>query len=122
MGFGFCVGHPFKEVWTAGRARQFVSDFAPAFKTELEKAGYKVVTPGEDNLFDPEAASAADYEAAAVIKSMNIDGCIGTLPPFEFGKSGQGRRLHDHRLANLFAPSKASGRACQYCWQSSFGE
>ena len=82
LGFGFCVGHPFKEVWTAGRARQFVSDFAPAFKTELEKAGYKVVTPGEDNLFDPEAASAADYEAAAVIKSMNIDGCIGTLPPF----------------------------------------
>jgi len=41
----------------------------------LEGAGYKVVTPGEDNLFDPEAAS-ADYEAAAVITDEHIDGCF----------------------------------------------
>jgi serine protease Do len=47
----------------------------------LEKAGYKVITPGEDNLFDPEAAS-ADYEAAAVITSIKINGCIAALPPF----------------------------------------
>jgi S1-C subfamily serine protease len=58
-----------------------VSVFGPAFKTELEKAGYKVITPGEDNLFDPEAAS-ADYEAAAVITNIRVDGCIGSPPPF----------------------------------------
>jgi serine protease Do len=81
LGFGLCIGRPLTKLWTDGRARQAVSDFAPAFKTELEKSGYKVVTPGEDNLFDPEAAS-ADYEAAAVIKGMNIDGCIASLPPF----------------------------------------
>ncbi|HEY4274079.1 MAG TPA: serine protease [Rhizomicrobium sp.] len=47
----------------------------PSFKAELEKAGYKVVTPGEDNLFDPEGAS-ADYEAAAVITDEHIEGCF----------------------------------------------
>lgn len=82
LGFGFCVGHPFETAWTAGRVKQSVSDFAPAFKTALEKAGYKVVTPGEDNLFDPEAGS-ADYDAAAVIKSMSIDGCIGSALPLD---------------------------------------
>jgi len=52
-----------------------LSGYAAAFKRELEIAGYKVVTPGEDNLFDPEAAS-ADYEAAAVITDEHIDGCF----------------------------------------------
>ena len=43
------------------------------FKTELTAAGYKVITPGEDNLFDPEAGS-ADYEAAAVITDEHSKG------------------------------------------------
>jgi hypothetical protein len=71
----FCISDPYIETWKAGRAPQPVSFYMPAFKTELEKAGYKVVTPGEDNLFDPEAAS-ADYEAAAVITDEHIDGCM----------------------------------------------
>jgi len=41
----------------------------------LEQAGYKVITPGEDNLFDPGSA-AADYEAAAVVTSEHIEGCV----------------------------------------------
>ena len=73
----FCGGLPITRTWTAGRARQAVSAYAPAFKAELEKAGYKVITPGEDNLFDPEAAS-ADYEAAAVITDERIEGCVRT--------------------------------------------
>jgi serine protease Do len=48
--------------------------YSDVFKTELEKAGYKVVTPGADNLFDPEAG-AADYEVAAVITDEHINGC-----------------------------------------------
>ena len=50
--------------------------YATAFRTALEKAGYKVITPGQDNLFDP-GANAADYEAAAVITDERIDGCVG---------------------------------------------
>ena len=71
----FCISDPYIETWKAGRVPQPVSFYMPAFKTELEKAGYKVVTPGEDNLFDPETAS-ADYEAAAVITDEHIDGCM----------------------------------------------
>ena len=43
----------------------------------MGSAGYKVVTPGEDNLFDPEAGT-ADYEAAAVITDERIDGCVSS--------------------------------------------
>ena len=81
LGFGFCIGAPYKKAWTKGRERQPVSLYAPAFKAGLEKAGYKVVTPGEDNLFEAEAAS-ADYEAGAVITNIKIDGCIAAVPPF----------------------------------------
>jgi S1-C subfamily serine protease len=72
-----CIDAPISKTWTAGRASVTASTYAPAFKAALEKAGYKVVTPGEDNLFDPESGS-ADYEAAAVITSLKIDGCITT--------------------------------------------
>jgi S1-C subfamily serine protease len=58
--------------------------YAAVFRTELEKAGYKVVTPGEDNLFDPEAG-AADYEAAAVITAEKIDGCVMPASVFTHG-------------------------------------
>lgn len=81
LGFGFCVGAPYKKAWTKGREQEPVSMYAPSFKAGLEKAGYKVITPGEDNLFDAETGS-ADYQAAAVITNIKIDGCIATLPPF----------------------------------------
>jgi hypothetical protein len=63
----YCIGAPITKTWTAGRAADAASSYAPGFKAELEKAGYKVVIPGEDNVFDPESGS-ADYEAAALIK------------------------------------------------------
>jgi serine protease Do len=59
---------------TGGRVSQDLPPYAIAFKTELERAGYKVVTPDQDNLFDPGSAS-ANYEAAAVITDEHIEGC-----------------------------------------------
>jgi len=70
-----CIGNSITKTWTEGRAPQDLPPYAAAFKTELERAGYKVITPGEDNLFDAEAG-AADYEIAAVITDEQIDGCI----------------------------------------------
>jgi serine protease Do len=70
-----CIQGHRSETWSHGRERQAISPYAVPFKTELERAGYKVVTPGEDNLFDPESAS-ADYEVAAVITDEHIDGCV----------------------------------------------
>jgi S1-C subfamily serine protease len=61
--------------WIGGRVPQELSPYAAIFKTELERAGFKVVIPGEDNLFDPEAG-AADYDAAAVITDEHIVGCV----------------------------------------------
>ncbi|HKD46528.1 MAG TPA: serine protease, partial [Rhizomicrobium sp.] len=69
-----CMGGPSVSTWTGGRVPEALPPFATAFKTELERAGYKVITPGEDNLFDPESG-AADYEAAAVITAERLDGC-----------------------------------------------
>ena len=77
----FCVGGPDVLTWTGGRVPQQLPPYAAAFKTELERAGYKVITPGEDNLFD-EGAGAADYEAAAVITNEKIDGCVALATVF----------------------------------------
>lgn len=70
-----CISSPVVEVWTGERVPQKLPPYAASFKTELERAGYKVITPGEDNLFDP-GEGAADYEAAAVITQERIDGCV----------------------------------------------
>lgn len=74
-GAPLCFGEPVTQTYEKGRGQVDTSEFAPGFKSELEKAGYKVITPGEDNLFDPESAS-ADYEVAAVITDAHIDGCF----------------------------------------------
>ncbi len=74
-GAPLCFGEPVTRTTTAGRTEVSTSSYAPNFKTELEKAGYKAATSGEDNLFDHEATS-ADYEAAAVITDEHIDGCF----------------------------------------------
>jgi serine protease Do len=86
---GLCIAAPLTKTWTEGRAPQSVPVYAPAFKTELEKAGYRVITPGEDNLFDPQAAS-ADYETAAVITGIKIDGCISVRSAFSAGGAIRG--------------------------------
>jgi hypothetical protein len=79
-----CVSRPIVKTWTGGRIPQDLPPYAAAFKKELEQAGYKVVTPGEDNLFDP-GAGAADYEAAAVITDEKIDGCVMRATAFTNG-------------------------------------
>ncbi|HVW73547.1 MAG TPA: serine protease [Rhizomicrobium sp.] len=74
---GLCIGQTLSETWPGGRAESRLFPlFRAVFKTEMEAAGYKVVTPGEDNLFDEETGS-ADYEIAGVISSLRVDGCLG---------------------------------------------
>lgn len=72
-----CLNAPVIRNWTGGREVQEISPYFAPFKTELEHAGYKVVTPGEDNLFDA-GADSADYEAAAVITDAHIEGCVSS--------------------------------------------
>ena len=57
-----------------------LASFSGTFKVALQSAGYKVVTPGEDNLFDGEARS-ADLEVAAVITSVLVTGCVSEGDP-----------------------------------------
>jgi S1-C subfamily serine protease len=70
-----CNNEGVTQTWSGGRENQEISLYAVAFKSELARAGYHVVTPGEDNLFDAESG-AADLEAAAVITDMRIEGCM----------------------------------------------
>jgi len=70
-----CIGNPTIRTWSGGREEQHLPPYSIPFKAELERAGYKVVTPGEDNLFDQQS-DAADYEVAAVITDAHVDGCM----------------------------------------------
>jgi len=71
----WCASPPETRTWSDGRQRQKLSVFFAPFKEQLERSGYKVITPGEDNLFDP-GADSADYEAAAVISDAHFKGCV----------------------------------------------
>lgn len=71
-----CVAHPIEQSWTKGRVALNLSAYLDPFRKALEGAGYKVVTPGQDNLFE-ESANTADYEAAAIVTDEHIDGCTG---------------------------------------------
>jgi S1-C subfamily serine protease len=71
---------------TGGRDPQDLPPYSAAFKAELDRAGYKVVT-GEENLFDREDG-AADYQVAAVITDAHIVACVshgGLLSPGNLG-------------------------------------
>jgi S1-C subfamily serine protease len=70
-----CMNDGVTQTWNGGRQDQELAPFAVAFKTELDRAGYKTITPGEDNLFDQQSG-AADLQVAAVITDMQIDGCM----------------------------------------------
>jgi hypothetical protein len=101
-----CVYNPVTKAWPGEREKQDVTAFAPSFKTELERAGYKAVTPGEENLFDPEASS-SDYQAAAVITDAHIDACVspGTL----FNPSDRGSVRGDSSMKidwQIYSPIK----------------
>ena len=86
IGNTFC-GYPVRRTATGGREPQDLPPYAASFKTELESAGYKVVTPGEDNLFDPEAGS-SDLQAAAVITDTHVEACVS--PGALFGSAHAG--------------------------------
>lgn len=87
--FGFCSsGVGVTRTWAGGRESQELAPYSARFKAELEKAGYKVVTPGEDNVFDAESGS-ADYEAAAVITDIALKGCIAQDPAIKGAVKGQ---------------------------------
>jgi len=75
VGQGICIYPPAVTTASGEREKQEVTAFAPSFKAELERAGYKAVTPGEENLFDP-GASSSDYQAAAVISDVRVDACV----------------------------------------------
>jgi hypothetical protein len=77
VGSLFCLTNPITQTWLGGRVAQSLPPYFPSFNAELERAGYKVITPGEDNLFDPESDS-ADYEVAAVITDEHVDGCVAS--------------------------------------------
>jgi len=71
---------------TGGRDPQDLPPYTAAFKTELERAGYRAVA-SDENLFDPEAG-AADYQVAAVITDAHVVACVsggGLLSPGHMG-------------------------------------
>jgi len=70
-----CFHDGVTKTWDGGRQDQDLPPYAAAFKSELDRGGYKVVTPGEDNLFGQQAG-ATDLQVAAVITDMQIDGCL----------------------------------------------
>jgi serine protease Do len=71
---------------TGGRDPQDLPPYSTAFKTEMERAGYKIVS-SDENLFDREAG-AADYQVAAVVTDAHIVACMssgGMLSPGNLG-------------------------------------
>ncbi len=100
-----CVRDLRTVTWTGGRISQDLPPYSAAFKAEMERAGFKVVTPGEDNLFDPEVVS-ADYQAAAVITDEQVDGCMapgGAFSPNQGDVRGSAAMKIDWQL---YAPIK----------------
>jgi serine protease Do len=70
-----CFHDGVTRTWDGGRQDQDLPPYAAAFKSEVDRGGYKVVTPGEDNLFGQQSG-ATDLQVAAVITDMQIDGCL----------------------------------------------
>jgi serine protease Do len=83
----FCIGNPHMRTWPGGELALKVSAYASPFKTEMEQAKFKVVTPDE-NMFD-DNTGAADYEVAGIIAAEHVDGCVAVGPAF-FGKQNPG--------------------------------
>ena len=69
-----CIARPVDKIWSGGRVPQDLPPYSASFKREMEGAGYKVVTPGETDLFD-EHLGTADYELAAVITDARVNAC-----------------------------------------------
>jgi hypothetical protein len=93
-----CIANANSRTWPGGRETQDLAPYAAAFKAELERAGFKVVTPGQDNMFDE--VSPADYEAAAVITDAHIDACVsnGELFTERYSVRGEGSITVDWQI------------------------
>jgi S1-C subfamily serine protease len=73
---------------SGGREPQNLPLYVSAFKTELERAGFKALA--DDDLFNREPAS-ADYQVAAVITDAHIVACVSTGGLLHAGKEGDAR-------------------------------
>jgi S1-C subfamily serine protease len=74
---------------TGGRDPQNLPPYTAAFRTELERGGYKVVS-SDENLFDPEAG-AADYQVAAVVTDAHVVACVSNGRMLDPGNLGDAR-------------------------------
>jgi serine protease Do len=72
----------------AGREVQPLPPYSAAFKTEMERAGFKVIS--DDDLFAQEPGS-ADYQVAAVISDIDIIACVSNGALLSPGKLGDAR-------------------------------
>jgi serine protease Do len=113
----FCIDDPITKTWAGGREAQKLPPYLVPFKTELERAGYKAITPGEDDLFDPEAAS-SDYVVAAVITDAQIEGCVSEGGLFTDSGSVRGNgsmkidwQLYSRLRKQVVARVSTSGRS-----------
>lgn len=74
---------------SGSREPQDLPPYAAAFKTELEGAGYKIVSSEED-LFERDVAS-ADFQVAAVISHARVVACVSAGRLFSGGNLGDAR-------------------------------
>jgi S1-C subfamily serine protease len=74
---------------TGGRDPQELPPYTAAFKTEMERAGYKIVS-SDENLFDRDAG-AADYQVAAVITDAHVVACVSNGGLLHQGNLGDAR-------------------------------
>ena len=103
---GLSYGHSGSARDPGGRDPQDLPPYSAVFKTEFERAGFKVVV--DDDLFNRESSGAADYQVAAVITDALANACMSTGGILSAGKkgdvSGTGSLKVD--LADLFAAEK----------------
>jgi serine protease Do len=74
---------------TGGRDRQDLPPYTAAFRAELGRGGYKVVS-ADENLFGGDTA-AADYQVAAVITNAHFEACVSDGLMFSPGSLGDAR-------------------------------
>ena len=102
---GWCIYNGYVRTASGARDPQSLPPYTAAFRLELERAGYKVVSP-EDNLFDPNSG-ASDYQVAAVVTDAHIEGCVSTGMLTDFGSLGDGKGSGTMKIDwQFFSPIK----------------
>ena len=84
-----CLGDSDVRRATGGREPQDLPPYSSAFKTEFERAGFKVVA--DDDLFNRESSEAADYQVAAVITDAQVIACVSSGGLLSPGKKGDAK-------------------------------